>query len=232
MRIFSIIGTVGLLLMAAPLLGYLIGAGTLQSVALFTPIALHAALGLVVLFVGVLALRPDTGWMALLSGDTPGATSARMLLPVAVAGPILLAWLFTSGKQAGLYGPDFQVGLITLATIALLANALLWNAARLDRLHHARLAAAAALRRSEERYRTLVEGQPDPICQFLPDTTLTFVNRAYADFYGREPEDLIGRRWLDFAATGRAATVSRRAHLVHTRASGEARGNLQHASRP
>lgn len=59
---------------------------------------------------------------------------------------------------------------------------------------------AEALRRSEERYRNLVEGQPHPICQFLPDTTLTFVNRAYADFYGREPEELIGKRWLDFAA--------------------------------
>jgi two-component system cell cycle sensor histidine kinase/response regulator CckA len=56
------------------------------------------------------------------------------------------------------------------------------------------------LRESEQRYRNLVEAQPDPICRFLPDTTLTFVNRAYADFYGREPEDLVGRRWLDFAA--------------------------------
>ena len=120
--IFSTVGTVGLLLMAAPLLGYLIGAGTLQSAAFFTPIAVHAALGLVVLFLGALALRPDTGWMALLSGDTPGAASARMLLPVAVAGPVLLAWLFVSGKEAGLYGPDFQIGLITLATIAPRAN--------------------------------------------------------------------------------------------------------------
>src|SRR5512144_1452033 len=57
------------------------------------------------------------------------------------------------------------------------------------------------LRESEQRYRNLVEAQPDPICQFLPDTTLTFVNRAYAQ-YGREPEELIGRRWLDFAPRG------------------------------
>ena len=197
--VFPIIGTTGLLLMAAPLVGYLIGAGILQSVAFFTPIALHAALGLVVLFLGVLALRPDGSWMTLLSGDTPGATSLRMLLPVVVAGPMLLAWLFKSGRDAGLYGTDFQLGLSTLATTLLLATALLWNGARLDRLHRARLAAAEALRESEERYRTLVEGQPDPICQFLPDTTLTFVNRAYADFYNCEPEELIGKRWLDFA---------------------------------
>ncbi|MFO1145583.1 MAG: PAS domain S-box protein, partial [Rhodospirillales bacterium] len=58
------------------------------------------------------------------------------------------------------------------------------------------------LRESEERYRSLVETQPDPICRFLPDTTLTFVNRAYAEFYGRPPEELLGRRWIDFAARG------------------------------
>ena len=58
---------------------------------------------------------------------------------------------------------------------------------------------AEALEQSEQRYRALVEGQPDPICQFLPDTTLTFVNRAYARFYGTTPEALIGKRWLEFA---------------------------------
>lgn len=55
-------------------------------------------------------------------------------------------------------------------------------------------------RESEQRYRNLVEAQPDPICQFLPDTTLTFVNRAYAAFYGSDPRDLVGKRWIDFAA--------------------------------
>jgi ABC-type amino acid transport substrate-binding protein len=109
-KVFSISGTVGLLLMAAPLLTYLVGAGVLQSVVFFAPIALHAAVGLVVLFVGTLALRPDTGWMALLSGDRPGATTGRMLLPVVVIGPVLLALLFEAGRKAGLYGPEFRLG--------------------------------------------------------------------------------------------------------------------------
>ena len=68
--VFSTIGTDGLILMAAPLAGYLIGAVYLGSVAFFIPIALHTALGLVVLILGALALRPDTGWMALLSRDS------------------------------------------------------------------------------------------------------------------------------------------------------------------
>ena len=156
-KVFSIIGTGGLLLMAAALVGYLIGVGALQSVAFVTPVALHTALGLAILFLGALVLRPDAGWMAILSSDGPGAASARMLLPVTVVGPLLLVWLFALGKQTGLYGPEFQVGLDTLATIALLATSLLWSAARVDRLHRARLAAAEALRESEEQLRVAIE---------------------------------------------------------------------------
>ena len=148
-KVFSIIGTGGLLLMAAALVGYLIGVGALQSVAFVTPVALHTALGLAILFLGALVLRPDAGWMAILSSDGPGAASARMLLPVTVVGPLLLVWLFALGKQAGLYGPEFQAGLDTLATIALLATSLLWSAARVDRLHRARLVAAEALREAK-----------------------------------------------------------------------------------
>ena len=155
--VFSTIGAVGLLFMAAPLLGYLIGAGSLQSVAFFTPVAVHTALGLVVLFLGALAMRPGVGWIAALFGDSPGATTARMLLPIVVIGPVLLAFLFEAGRKAGVYGPEFRLALTTLATIALLAASVLWSAVRVDRLHRARLAAVEALREREARYRTAGE---------------------------------------------------------------------------
>ncbi len=46
-------------------------------------------------------------------------------------------------------------------------------------------------------YRRVLENQPDLICTFLPDTTLTFVNQAYAAFFQRRPEEMLGKRWLD-----------------------------------
>jgi len=54
-----------------------------------------------------------------------------------------------------------------------------------------------ALRQSEARYRALVQSQLDLICRFLPDSTLTFVNPAYATFYGTTPEAMIGRSFLE-----------------------------------
>ena len=61
-----------------------------------------------------------------------------------------------------------------------------------------RLRAEEDLRRTEALYRQLVETQPDLVCRFLRDTTLTFVNQAYAAFFGCRPEDLIGKRYIDF----------------------------------
>jgi len=54
-----------------------------------------------------------------------------------------------------------------------------------------------ALRRSEARYREVVETQADLICRFLPDTTLTFVNEAYCRFFGRKRDALIGMKFVE-----------------------------------
>jgi two-component system, LuxR family, sensor kinase FixL len=55
-----------------------------------------------------------------------------------------------------------------------------------------------ALRRSEARYREVVEAQTDLICRFLPDTTLTFVNEAYCRFLNRRREELLGAKFSEF----------------------------------
>jgi diguanylate cyclase (GGDEF)-like protein/PAS domain S-box-containing protein len=54
-----------------------------------------------------------------------------------------------------------------------------------------------ALRRSEERYRNVVEKQTELVCRFLPDLTLTFVNDAYCRYFEKGSEELVGSRLLD-----------------------------------
>jgi len=70
-----------------------------------------------------------------------------------------------------------------------------------------RLQAEDALRKTEISYRQLVETQPDLICRFLPDTTLTFVNTAYARFFGCRPEELIGRRFIELIAAAERPAI-------------------------
>jgi PAS domain S-box-containing protein len=54
-----------------------------------------------------------------------------------------------------------------------------------------------ALRKSEARYRAIVEDhQTEMICRFLPDTTLSFVNEAYCRFYSADRSALVGTSFL------------------------------------
>src|SRR4029078_1638712 len=53
------------------------------------------------------------------------------------------------------------------------------------------------LRESEARYRAVVDDQIELVCRYGPVTEITFVNRAFADFYGRTREELIGTMMLD-----------------------------------
>jgi PAS domain S-box-containing protein len=50
----------------------------------------------------------------------------------------------------------------------------------------------AALRESQDLYRSLVQSQSDLICRSTPEGILTFSNQSYADFVGKSPEQLVG----------------------------------------
>src|SRR3546814_19590824 len=55
----------------------------------------------------------------------------------------------------------------------------------------------------------ILDSQTEMICRFLPDTTLTYVNRAYASYFQSTPEKLVGTKFLTFVAEhGRKAGLA------------------------
>jgi len=50
-----------------------------------------------------------------------------------------------------------------------------------------------ALKENWERYRAVIDDQIEPVCRFLPDGTITFVNAAFRNSLGRTDEQLIGK---------------------------------------
>ena len=54
----------------------------------------------------------------------------------------------------------------------------------------------AELRKSEARYRAIVEDQTELICRFTPRYELTFVNDNYSRYFGRTTERLIGCNFM------------------------------------
>jgi len=53
------------------------------------------------------------------------------------------------------------------------------------------------IRESEERFRVVVEDLPVLLCRSLPGGIITFVNKAYCDYFGKTRAELIGRSFLE-----------------------------------
>lgn len=64
----------------------------------------------------------------------------------------------------------------------------------ISELHHYR----DGHEQADNIYQQVVNVQDELICRFKPDTTLTFMNKAYANFLQKSVEDLIGKKFLSF----------------------------------
>jgi signal transduction histidine kinase len=148
--LFSACATAILAAISLTLLGYLFEAAPLPGLFGFTNVALPTATGLGALAIGLLALRPEVGWVRLLQGESIGAAVARRLLPVVIVVPVVAAWLAFLGWKRGLYSAEIRLALLTCTCIALLSWITIWAATRLNRMDAIRRT-EQSLRESEKR---------------------------------------------------------------------------------
>ncbi|MFA6362054.1 PAS domain S-box protein [Methanoregula sp.] len=57
------------------------------------------------------------------------------------------------------------------------------------------------LKKSDERYRDVVENQSEAICRFKPDGTHVFANAAYCTLVGKKKEEVIGKKFIPNIST-------------------------------
>lgn len=81
---------------------------------------------------------------------------------------------------------------------ALLHEELQTRATELERSLTKTIQSQKALTESEERCRTVIEDLPALVCRFLPDGTLTFVNKDYCTYFNKPIQDLIGNDFFQF----------------------------------
>lgn len=70
------------------------------------------------------------------------------------------------------------------------------------------------LRDSEARLDGIVNSQIDLVSRYLLDTTLTFVNNAYAEYFGYSRDELLGRRFLEYEGVASADEINERLAIV------------------
>lgn len=189
-------GSLALSAMIAPyfaVMGHL-----LQLTALYRPynahgMALPTAMVLILLALGVLASRPERGWMARWNKESPGGSLLRRQVPAVLVTPLVFGTLALVGERANLYPHDMTIGLFLVASgLAGVAHTLLTSRS-LDDLEGARLMAVRDLQGSEAMFRGLMEGASDAILVIDELGRIAFKNRQVATVFGFEPGELIGK---------------------------------------
>jgi PAS domain S-box-containing protein len=125
-------------------------------------------------------------WAAARFGPRGAAASLAIATLLAMSGALHGHGPFSAGTPAA-NALSLQLFLITISPPLMFLAVLVQEQER----------SRKALRRSEARYRAIVEDQTELICRFLPDGTYTFVNGAVCRDLHRSAEDLVGHSLWD-----------------------------------
>ena len=120
------------------LVGYLYGTQQLYSVARYTAIAWPTALTLLVLAMGLLAARDESGPVAALVSTGPGGVIARRLLLPVLFGPLAIGAIVHLGLDARFYDAGFATATLVVLVTTVLTIAVWLTAIKLDETSRAR----------------------------------------------------------------------------------------------
>lgn len=181
----SVVSTVaalaGILIGMLAIFGYAYDIAALYGIVAYSSVALHTALGFVLVNFGILLARPGRALMAVVTNNTAGGMMARRLLPLALIAPFLIGWLSFEGEEMGLISSGFGVALGTLTYVTLF-TAFIWRT-------------GAVLRASDQKVRDLYQLSPMGIV--LTDIQGRYVesNEAFQKICGYSESEL---RVLDY----------------------------------
>ncbi|MFY0563404.1 sensor histidine kinase [Archangium lansingense] len=143
----QILATFATIIALVGFVGYLYGQAEFPGISRYAQMAVHTTVCFLLMGIGLFFVRPDRGFMRVVTHSGLGGVLARWLLPPALVLPILLGGLVFAGHRAGAYALPFALALIAAGNVIAFAL-LVWVAAfALDRVE------ARRLRVEEERVR-------------------------------------------------------------------------------
>jgi PAS domain S-box-containing protein len=142
-----------------------------------TTMAIHTALTLGLLCLGVLFSRPDWGLMSMITSQAPGGLMSRRLLTGATLIPCVLGWLSWQGQRHGLYDAAFGLTLFTAASIIVLGS-LIWRCGQI--LNTLDLERA----RTDREMWQLADSMPQMVWAATPGGDIDYYNQRWYDYTG------------------------------------------------
>lgn len=179
------------------LVGYLSGTGGFTGLLKSTNLLLHAAVALVLLAVGILAVRGERQPVRRILSQGAGGMLLRWLLPGATASLILLAWLIGKARAHAHVASGEGTALMLFGGLILL-YALIVSASRAVDVQEARAQRAkSALHEEELRSRSILATSLDGVLLMDMHGRVRDWNQAAERIFGWRPDEIVGRVLAD-----------------------------------
>ncbi len=168
------------------LVAYLFGERSLTMISPFTSLAVHTALGLFVLDLGILSQCVGGGPMAVYVADDPGGFALRRLLPIAITVTIGSGLFAALGVEFRLYSFAVALILMSVAASTVLAIAIWSNSRSLSQSDIHR-------RRELERFRLTLTSIGDAVIATDGRGRVTFINPVAESLIGWSATEAVDR---------------------------------------
>lgn len=189
----AVVGLTGatILVSALSLFGFAFSATAPTFLAGYSAMAVHTAIGMCVLALGILGLLGSAGPFRPLAGRSETARVFRRLLIISVVLPVILAWLRLQGEALGFYDTAYGTSILLVGVVGVVCVAIL---------------RAAGWAWELELRREVSEAERDEFFQMSLDMLVVMgsdgrfrrVNQAWIDTFGFAAKDVVGRPWSDF----------------------------------
>jgi two-component system, cell cycle sensor histidine kinase and response regulator CckA len=141
---------------AVSLTGYVYSVQARYFLTAYTQMAVHTALLMVLFGLAIILVNPGEGIAGVLTSHGPGGQLARTVLPFVILGPFVFGWLRLEGQRLGLYGTQFGVAMLVIASTSSLVAVVMLYASKMDRADAVARQAERDARATDERWRVAV----------------------------------------------------------------------------
>ena len=178
---------------SASLIGHIYNVEVFYSVGSPTGMAIHTAIGLILLSLACLGTRGERGWMRVITTEAAGGLMARWLLPLVIVTPVILGSLIWFALGNDIQAAKLAIALRITLEMFILGLIVWWTAQKLNRVDRQKQELFRQLLETESRFRAIFNQTFQFIGLLTPDGTLLEANQTALDFAGINKADVVDK---------------------------------------
>ena len=175
------------------LIGHIYGIALFYGVNSIAGMAIHTAIGLILLILAFLGTCPTKGWMRTITSKEAGGMMARWLIPLVIIIPPALGGFFWILFQDNVYSLEATVVLKIIVEMLIFGSIVWWTARRLNKSDREKQLYYQQLLETESRFQAIFNQTFQFIGLLKPDGTILEANQTALDFGGISKSDVLNK---------------------------------------